>query len=52
MKRFLALMVAVVFALTCFGTVMAADPKAAAPAAPAKAAPAADNTMKKEAAKP
>lgn len=43
MKRFLSLMVAVVFALTCFGTVMAAEK-----AAPAKAAPAMDNTMKKE----
>jgi flagellar motor protein MotB len=52
MKRFLSLMVALVFALTCFGTVMAAE-KAVPAAAPAKAAPA-DNTMKKEgeAAKP
>jgi len=38
MKKFLSLMVAVVFALTCYGTVMAAEPKAA-PAEPTKAAP-------------
>src|SRR5512134_419504 len=37
MKRFLSLMVAVVFALTCFGTVMAADPKAAPATTPAQA---------------
>jgi hypothetical protein len=49
MKKFLSLMVAVVFAVTCFGAAMAAEQKAA-PAAPEKAAPAADNTVKKPAA--
>ncbi|OGP79318.1 MAG: hypothetical protein A2Z13_04095 [Deltaproteobacteria bacterium RBG_16_64_85] len=49
MKRFLSLMVAVVFAVTCLGAAVAAEQKAA-PAAPEKAAPAADNTVKKPAA--
>jgi PBP1b-binding outer membrane lipoprotein LpoB len=49
MKRFLSLMVAVVFAVTCVGAAMAAEQKAA-PAGPAKAVPAADNTVKKPAA--
>ena len=49
MKRFLSLMVAVVFAVTCLGAAVAAAQKAA-PAAPEKAAPAADNTVKKPAA--
>ena len=51
MKRFLSLMVAVVFAVTCLGAAVAAEQKAA-PAAPEKAAPAADNTVKKPEAPP
>jgi hypothetical protein len=54
MKQFLSVLVALVFALTCFGTVMAAEKaernvpaEPPAVAAPQAVSPAGDNTMKK-----
>ncbi len=44
MKRFLSLLVALVFALTCLGTIMAAEQKVKAPASDNTVT---DNTVKK-----